>query len=378
MSKTIKSILYISLTLNLVALLLFQQDNIFRTIKDFFKSTIHPRIIQTNDLKAISIYNDNITINGLPFLSKGDNLNRLPKEMKNKISPILWELGTQPSGGRIRFKTNSKTIAIVAESSSFIPYHMTSIMKNGLDIYINNVYSGSAWPDSNGKIKKQFQLEDDNIKNITIYLPLYASIKIGKLYVEKNAGISKANDLLKIDPIIYYGSSITQGASASNPGLSYEAIISRKTKIDFINFGFSANGLGDIKMAELISSLDSSLIVLDYWANPTSQQYKKSLPQFVDTIRRKRKNIPILIITPFYSVGLKKQQIEKKKIVSSFIHDRKESGDKHIYMLDGTKMLSKENSFGLVDGLHLNSLGFWFSANALEPEILKIINAPEI
>jgi len=374
MSKTIKSILYISLILNLLTLLLFQQENISRTIKDFFKSTIHPNIIQTNDLKEISIYDNNITINGLPFLSKGDNLNRLPKKMKNKFRPVLWKLGTQPSGGRIRFKTNSKTIAIVAKSSSFVSYHMTSIMKNGLDIYVNNIYSGSAWPDSNGEIKKKFKLEDKQIKNITIYLPLYASIKIEKLYVEKSAVIRKANDLLKIAPIIYYGSSITQGASASNSGLSYEAIISRKTKIDFINFGFSGNGLGDIEIAELIGSLDSSLIILDYWANPTSLQYKKNLPQFVDAIRKKRKNVPILIITPFYSIDLQNQQTDKKKIVSSFILHRKKSGDKHIYMVDGTKMLSKEDAFGLIDGLHLNSLGFWFTANALEPEILKIIN----
>jgi len=374
MSKRIKSMLYISLILNLVALLLFQQDNIFRTIKDFFKSTIHPKIIQTNDLKEISIYDDNITINGLPFLSKGDNLNRLPKKMKNKIRPVLWKLGTQPSGGRIRFKTNSKTITIVAESSSFVSYHMTSIMKNGLDIYVNNIYSGSAWPDSSGEIKKVFQLKDNNIKNITIYLPLYTSIKIKKLYVEKSAVICKANDLLNMAPIIYYGSSITQGASASNPGLSYEAIISRKTKIDFINFGFSANGLGDIEIAELIGSLDSSLIILDYWANPTSLQYKKNLPQFVDAIRKKRKNVPILIITPFYSVGPEQQRKEKKKITINFIHNRKKLGDRNIYMVDGTKMLSKEKAFGLIDGLHLNSLGFWFSANVLEAEILKIIN----
>ena len=373
MSKIIKSILYLSLSLNLITLLLFQQENIFRTTKDFLKSTIHPRIIQTNDLKAISIYDDNITINGLSFLSKGNNLNRLPKEMKNKIRPILWKLGMQPSGGRIRFKTNSKTISIVAKSSSFVSYHMTSIMKNGLDIYVNNVYSGSAWPNSNGKIKKQFQLENNNIKNITIYLPLYASIKIEKLYIEKSAAIKKANDLSEIDPIIYYGSSITQGASASNPGLSYEAIISRNTKIDFINFGFSANGLGDIEIAALIGSLDSSLIVLDYWANPTSLQYKKSLPQFVDAIRKKRKNVPILIITPFYSIGLEKQQKEKKEIISNFVENLKKQGDTNIYMIEGTKMLSKELSFGLVDGIHLNSLGFWFAANALEPKILEIL-----
>lgn len=360
--------------LNLIAFLLFQQENIFRTIKNVIKTTIYSKTIQTKDLKAINIYDDDITINGLPLLSKGEDLNRLNTEMKNKIRPALWKLGTQPSGARIRFKTDSKTIAIVAKSSSFTPYHMTSIMKNGLDIYVNNIYSGSAWPDANGEIKKKFRLKEDKIKDITIYLPLYASIKIEKLYVEKSAVISKADDLLNISPIIYYGSSITQGASASNPGLSYEAIISRNTNIDFINLGFSANGLGDIEIAELISSLDSSLIILDYWANLTSMQYKKSLPEFVNIIRKSKKNIPILIISPFYSVGQEEQQVEKKEIISHFIVTRKKLGDEHIYMLDGTKMLSKENSFGLIDGLHLNSLGFWFSANALTPTILNIVN----
>jgi hypothetical protein len=35
--------------------------------------------------------------------------------------------------------------------------------------------------------------------------------------------------------------------------------------------------------------------------------------------------------------------------------------------VDGLKMLNKDQTEGLVDGVHCNSLGFYFNANGLEP-----------
>lgn len=380
MSTVIKAILTISLFLNIFFILLFIQDSIFQPVKNLFRYIIYSNKIHTSHLKEISIYDTNITISGLPFSSKTNGLKRLPKKRKKNIRPSLWKLGTYPSGGRVRFKTNSKSFVLFAKTSSSTSPHMTSIMQNGIDIYIDNKYSGSAWPDPNGTIRKEFALKDNNtsLKNITLYMPLYSTIEIQKLYVEKNAMVKKADDLLYIAPIIYYGSSITQGASASNPGLSYPAILSRETKIDFINFGFSGNGLGDIEIAEVITLLDASLIILDYWANPTSIQYKRSLPKFVAKIREKKADIPILIITPFYNIGSKNQQKEKKQIIEDFIITLRKSGDYNIYMIKGTKILSKEQSSGLIDGLHLNSLGFWFAAKALKPKILEILNTTDI
>jgi len=375
MTTTIKAILTISLFLNIFFIILFTQESIFQPTKNLFRHIIYSNKIHTSHLREISIYDNNITISGLPFSSKTNGLKRLPKKIKKDLRPALWKLGTYPSGGRVRFKTNSKNIVLFAKTSSSTSHHMTSIMQNGIDIYIDNTYSGSAWPDSSGTIRKEFALKDNNtsLKNITLYLPLYSTIEIQKLYVGKDAIIKKADDLLPIAPIIYYGSSITQGASASNPGLSYPAIVSRNIQIDFINFGFSGNGLGDIEIAEVITSLDTSLIILDYWANPTSIQYKKSLSKFVAMIRKKKADIPILIITPFYNIGLEKQQKEKKQIIDDFIAQLKKYGDHNIYLIEGTKMLSKEQSSGLVDGIHLNSLGSWLAAHALKPKIIEIL-----
>jgi lysophospholipase L1-like esterase len=374
MSFVLRVVFIISLTANLLTLLLLCQNSIFSVVKTFARSIIHTKTIQTDNLRPVSIYDDGLIISGLPFVVKKGDLCRLPKSIKSRIRPVLWKLGRQPSGGRIRFKTDSSSVVVIAKSFSPSSYHMNSIMKNGVDIYVNDIYTGSAWPDINGEIEKQFYLGDKKLKNITIYLPLYSSIRIHNLYIGKDAVVAKPDDLKSTSPIVYYGSSITQGASASNPGLSYPAIISRHTGIDFINFGFSANGLGDIEIAKLIGTIDSSLIVLDYWANPTSAQYKKSLPDFVDAIRKKKKNIPILVISPFYSVGMQNQRREKREIAFDFVAERKKMGDSHIYIFDGEKMLSKDNASGLVDGVHLNSLGFWFSANALEPKILELIN----
>ena len=57
--------------------------------------------------------------------------------------------------------------------------------------------------------------------------------------------------------------SITQGGCASNPGGSCQALLERKLNADFVNLGFSGNGMGEPALAETICELDPSCIVLD-------------------------------------------------------------------------------------------------------------------
>ena len=46
-------------------------------------------------------------------------------------------------------------------------------------------------------------------------------------------------------PLVFYGTSITQGGCASRSGMSYQAILGRMLNADFVNLGFSGNGLGE-------------------------------------------------------------------------------------------------------------------------------------
>lgn len=319
---------------------------------------------------------DKMIVSGLPGFDKPHQLlHRLPAELRYQVRPALWEVSTYPSGGRIRFRTNSSTIGIQA----FTPNPRTDCERNclaniGVDFYVNNHYAGSAWPGESGGIDKTFAFETSEEKDITIYLPLGGPISIKEVKLSKNATIDSPTDLATLPPILYYGSSITQGALASNPGLSYPAILSRRLGVDFINLGFDSNGLGDVEIARFIATLELSMVVIDYWANPTPEVYAQTLPTFVAEIRRTNPKTPLIIITPFQP-GEQYDRQKKQSIAENFVEVQTHAGDSAIFLFDGALMISQKNAHGLTDGLHPNSLGFSYCADALEPVIRRILSA---
>jgi len=180
-------------------------------------------------------------------------------------------------------------------------------------------------------------------------------------------------------PVVYYGSSITQGGCAENPGLSYQSIVSRRLNLDHVNLGFSGNGMGEPAIAQALAEIDAAAYVLDYWANPSVEVYRDTLPIFVDILRAKHSKTPILLTGPFYfskervDSALAAKQDEKRKIARDFVEARRKAGDENISFVDGSEMLSSEQVEGLVDGVHGNSLGFYFCANGLEPHLRKAL-----
>ncbi len=323
-----------------------------------------------------------LAVYGLPwFCEDTPVLRRLPARLKNEFRPPVWDLAQDPSGGRIRFRTESTTIGLVGENPRFSNmHHMASVGENGFDLYVGLDYVGSAWPDSSGKIAKEWRVgRERKMRDITLYLPLYKSVTIQELSLDSDAQIEAARRYAVAKPIVYYGSSITQGGCASNPGGSCQAILERKLNADFVNLGFSGNGLGEPALAEAICELDPSCIVLDFWANPSAEQYSAALPIFVDILRRKWPRLPILVTSPFYvpaeasGGNVAREQSTKRLFARDFVKGRRKAGDRQIWFVDGLKMLNREQAAGLVDGVHCNSLGFYFNALGLEPFLRKAL-----
>ena len=67
--------------------------------------------------------------------------------------------------------------------------------------------------------------------------------------MDEGAVIKPARPFALSKPVVFYGTSITQGGCASRPGMSYTAIVGRKLNLDFVNQGFSGNGLGEPEVA---------------------------------------------------------------------------------------------------------------------------------
>ena len=78
----------------------------------------------------------------------------------------------------------------------------------------------------------------DKEREFVINFPLYSEVKALYIGLKDSATVSAPTPYKYGKPIVYYGSSITQGACASRAGTSYQGFISRRLDADFINLGF--------------------------------------------------------------------------------------------------------------------------------------------
>ena len=318
---------------------------------------------------------------GLPwFEENAHGLSRLPVRLKDTFRAPVWALAQQTSGVRIRFRTDSPSLRIKAKSAGLgQAHHMTSVMKNGLDIYVDGRYKGSAWPNSKRAINRSLSPigPASELRDITIHLPLYGSVKIEQIILAPGSTVAPPTAFALPKPIVYYGSSITQGGCASNAGLSYQAILGRRLNTDFVNLGFSGNGVGEPEVARAVAEIDASAFVLDYWANPSPAVYERTLPPFVGILRAKHPTVPILITSPFYNPFRERIQALKRETARRFVDERRAAGDGNVHYVEGLEMISEDTAWGLVDARHANSLGFYLCANRLEPHLRRVLKLPK-
>ena len=63
-------------------------------------------------LRWIELPSPQLEVNGLPWYGEnGGKLFRLPERLKDTYRKPVWEFAQSPSGGRIRFRTDSSALA---------------------------------------------------------------------------------------------------------------------------------------------------------------------------------------------------------------------------------------------------------------------------
>lgn len=131
-----------------------------------------------------------------------------------------------------------------------------------------------------------------------LFFPLYNDVDSLVVALEKGSDVAPFNPYKQVLPVVYYGSSITQGGCASRPDNSYQALISKHTNVDFFNFGFSGNAKGEQIMAEFLSKIPASLFVMDYDHNaPDAAWLKRTHYNFYKKYRENNATTPILLVS---------------------------------------------------------------------------------
>lgn len=287
-------------------------------------------------------------------------------------------LHTNGAGGRVRFITDSPYVAIKTEYEPNKSSHFALTGSSGFDMYedINDEsrYLGTfktPWDVENG-YESVVDFPERRERCVTINFPLYSTVY--KLYVGLQEGsVLKAAPDYKIKrPVVFYGSSITQGGCASRPGNSYESLLSRQFGFDYINLGFSGNAKGEQEMADYIKTLDMSVFVYDYdWNAPNPKHLEATHSQMFQTIRSAQPDLPIIIMAqPTYYLAPFRE--ERRKIIEKTYLDAKNRGDKNVYFLDGPKLMALVKDDGTVDGIHPTNSGFLSMAHAIAPVLETI------
>ena len=308
----------------------------------------------------------------------GTSYTRMPTDVANSVSAGVAALHRNTAGGRIRFYTDSPTLTLAAVSDlvTGMP-HFTHIGANGFDLYLDGKPQGSFYAFWRQEGDLYYLLVSKVLSHpgeVEIYFPLYANVLDLKVGVEKGSVIQPTRTAFATEkPVVFYGSSITQGGCATRAGMSYEGIACRALGLDHINLGFSGNAKGEAEMAHYIATLDMSAFVFDYDHNARSAEHLcETHKPFFDIIRAAHPTIPIIMMSA-PNCELNRDFAERLRVVRSTFDEARWAGDENVYFLSGEELLALSGNEGLIDNCHPTDLGFWSMAGALIPVLRQAL-----
>lgn len=327
-------------------------------------------------------------ITGFPWLKLDLRYRRLPLEPSFKLPDAVNHLANHTAGGQIRFRTNSPRLSLrVRLSNPADMYHMAPSGQCGFDcyeelggklLYRSTTVLSPKNPEYEAVL---FQDGSDEMRTILLNFPLYQGVEEVSIGLMPDSLVQAPPSLGK-GRIMVYGTSITQGACASRPGMCYTNVLSRRLNREFINLGFSGSGKGEPELSQLIATIsDPSCLVLDYEANSVSPElYAKTLPEFIRIYREEHPKIPILVLSrivfakqPFDAAAREAQQTRKKMQIE-LVQSLKDAGDRNIHFYDGEQLLKIHSQDCFVDGIHPTDLGLIQIADGLEPVLRRILD----
>ncbi len=316
------------------------------------------------DIIFHNVKEDCFEILGL-YDAHGDHkFQRIPDDVAQNTSPTVYRLREFPTGGRVRFRTNSKKVIIKAKTRANFQCHMTPLVCRGFELYLDLPHGTRFIKGTNITSWECEDIEeaytfDGWEYDITINLPVYGTVEEMYIGLEEGCVIKPHKPYKYMTPIVFYGSSITHGVSASRPGKTYPMQISGKYDCNFTNLGFSGSCLAEDAIVDYMSTLEMSAFVCDYDHNaPTVEYLRDTHHKMYRKIREKHPKIPYFMISrPNFHYSA--DDFARRAVIMQSYLDALNAGDKNVYFIDG---MAFGNGMGIVeytvDSCHPTDDGF--------------------
>ncbi len=343
-------------------------------------------VTQYENIRFYSIREvEDFRVYGLFDYKNSERFLRMPEGVAETVSQGVYDRIYCTAGARLRFVTTSDYIAIKTKCPDITTYYLTnSIATAGFDVYINNgvrdTYAFSMTP-HNPMQKSDGMCDVHKLpmgrKEITINFPLQQSLYEVYIGLDETSELSKRADYRFEKPVLFYGSSITQGLCASRPGMGYESMISRRLDTNFINLGFAGNCRAEPTMADYISTIDCSVFVYDYDHNSNPVQLAERHEELYLKFRKTHPDTPVIIVgrPDFYSdFRLYRKDEERRSVLMNTYHNALARGE-NVFYIDGYALFAGEDREECtVDLVHPNDLGMVRMADVIGKAVEKALS----
>ncbi len=325
---------------------------------------------QESDSKLLWYNAQQLAIEGKGWADTEAFYERLPARARAHVTETVWTLSKRTAGLAVRFATDSGTIAAVWDGGTAMN-HMAATGNSGLDLYARRegrwVFRGVGRPQPQRTTATLVSGRPGELTEYLLYLPLYSPVKELLIGIDPGARLVRP-PAPRTQPIVFYGTSITQGGCASRAGMCHTAILGRWLDRAVINLGFSGAGKMEPEMATLLGELDAALFVLECLPNMTTDMVRERVRPFVRALRAARPTTPILLVESPLGVP----DNPGNRALREAYADLLQEGVSRLHYLPGdTQLAGPEN--GTVDGVHPTDLGFHRMAMAYEPILRAVL-----
>ncbi len=310
---------------------------------------------------------------------------RLPLEMLPRCSEGVRRLAFHTAGACVRFSTDSPYLAVLWElGESENMAHFTPCGQSGMELFEETEHGtisvGNFLPQmqpEGGCLLRQSALTPlgADMRHYVLYLPLYNSISSLMLGFAPDAHLEIGRVPSSEVPLVFYGSSITQGGCAAKTGSCYTTLLARRLDAAQINLGFSGNAKGEEIMARYISGLKMSAFILDYDHNaPSVDHLLRTHEPFFRIVREAQPQLPIVLVSkPDFDSAPEENRLRRNVILRTYANALA-IGDRHVYFVDGETFFGRtDRDLCTVDGCHPTSLGFLRMADQMEPVLRRAL-----
>ncbi|MSU51920.1 MAG: hypothetical protein EXS41_00790 [Opitutaceae bacterium] len=302
---------------------------------------------------------------------------RLPAAAEATVTPRVWHLSRDSAGMMVRFKTDATALHVHYRllKEKLSTTGMAAIGVSGVDFYARDGSGKWRWVEVAKPETQEVRVQvimglTPGFREYAAYLPLYNGVDSLEIGVPKGTRFEGLAPRRK--PVVFYGTSITHGASASRPGMVHTAILGRRLDVPVVNLGFSGNGRMDAAVGDFLTRIDASAYVIDCLPNMGPADVTARCIPLVKQLRAARPRTPILLVedrrytNSWITPAKAKFHNENHAALRAAYKALRKEGVKYLHYIPGDHLYGDDGE-GAVDASHATDLGFMRQADVMEP-----------